>query len=397
MLTVGDPPLITDQSTNQTVVLGTAASFSVTTTGTDPLNYQWSHEGSDLLDATNATLTIPSAQLTDAGNYAVRISNLFGTQTSSNALLTVGILPSVTIQPTNVAIAIGSNITFSITAEGTAPLTFQWTFDETNIIVDATNSTLVLTNVQLTNAGEYPVQVSNAFGADQSSNALLTVGDPPLITDQSTNQTVVLGTAASFSVTTTGTDPLNYQWSHEGSDLLDATNATLTIPSAQLTDAGNYAVRISNLFGTQTSSNALLTVGILPSVTIQPTNVAIAIGSNITFSITAEGTAPLTFQWTFDETNIIVDATNSTLVLTNVQLTNAGEYPVQVSNAFGADQSSNALLTVGDPPLITDQSTNQTVVLGTAASFSVTTTGTDPLNYQWSHEGSDLLTQRTRP
>ena len=388
VLTVGDPPLITDQPANQTVVLGTPASFTVTVTGTEPLNFQWAHEGIDVPDATNATLSIPSAQTIDAGNYTVRIFNLFGTQTSSNALLTVGLLPVVTMQPTNFAVAVGGDATFSVTADGTAPLAFQWTFNGTNVM-DATNSTLMLTNVQMTDAGEYAVQVYNAFGMDQSSNAVLTVGDPPLITGQPANQTVVLGTPASFTVAASGTEPLNFQWAHEGIDVPDATNATLSIPSAQTIDAGNYTVRTFNLFGTQTSSNALLTVGLLPVVTAQPTNVVVAVGGDATFTVTADGTAPLAFRWTFNGTNVM-DATNSTLMLTNVQMTDEGEYAVQVFNAFGMDQSSNAVLTVGDPPLITGQPANQTVVLGTPASFTVIATGTGPLNFQWSHEGTDL-------
>jgi uncharacterized repeat protein (TIGR01451 family) len=391
VLLVGDPPLITGQPANQTVVLGASASFTVTASGTEPLNYQWSHEGADLTDATNATLTITNSQLGDAGNYVVRVVNLFGTQTSSNALLTVGILPSVTTQPTNVAVALGGDATFTITANGTAPLSYQWSFNGTNVI-DATNSVLTLTNVQTTNAGDYAVQVSNAFGTDQSSNAVLVVGDPPLITSQPANQTIVLGAPAAFTVTATGSDSLEYQWSHEGADLTAETNATLTIPSVQLNDDGNYAVRVFNLFGTQTSSNALLTVGILPSVTTQPTNFAVAVGGDATFIITAEGTAPLSYQWSFNGTNVM-DATNSMLMLTNVQTTNAGDYAVQVSNAFGTDQSSNAVLVVGDPPLITSQPANQAVVLGTATSFTVTATGTDLLNYQWSHEGVDLTSE----
>jgi len=388
VLSVGDPPLITGQPVDQTVVLGTPALFTVTATGTESLEYQWSHEGNDLPDATNATLTIPSSQPDDAGNYAVRVFNLFGTQTSSNALLTVVILPSVTTQPTNVAVAVGGDATFSVQADGTAPLNYQWSFNGTNVM-DATNSTLTLTNVQTADAGDYAVQVFNLFGTEQSSNAVMSVGDPPLINGQPAGRTVVLGTPALFTVTATGTEPLEYQWSHEGNDLPEATNATLTIPSSQLDDAGIYAVRVFNLFGTQTSSNALLTVGILPSVTTQPTNIAVAVSGDATFSVQADGTAPLNYQWSFDGTNI-TDATNSTLMLTNVQMTDAGDYAVQVFNLFGTEQSSNAVLSVGDPPLITGQPAGQTVVLGTPALFTVTATGTEPLEYQWSHEGNDL-------
>ncbi len=66
------------------------------------------------------------------------------------------------------------------------------------------------------------------------------------------------------------------------------------------------------------------------------------------FSVSASGTQPLSYQWTFDTTNIAA-GTNATLVLNNVQLTNAGIYAVVVSNLVGSVLSSNATLTVLAP------------------------------------------------
>ena len=232
--------------------------------------------------------------------------------------------PAILSQPTGSILTNGAAVALSVVADGTLPLAYQWTLNGTNVL-DATNSTFILTNAQVTDVGDYAVQVFNTFGMEQSSNAVLTVGDAPLITDQPTNQTIVLGTAASFTVTATGTQPLNYEWSLNGTNLPDATNATLIITNAQPSDAGDYSVRVFNLFGSQTSSNATLSAGLAATVTMQPTNLILAAGSNAIFVVEAAGTAPLTFQWTFDETNIVVDATNSTLVLTNVQLTNAGD------------------------------------------------------------------------
>ena len=72
----------------------------------------------------------------------------------------------------------------------------------------------------------------------------------------------------------------------------------------------------------------------------------------------AEGTPPLSYQWSFNGTNLL-DATNSVLVITNVQLTDAGNYAVEVSNVFGSEQSSNAVLVVGEPPAIVAQPADQ--------------------------------------
>jgi uncharacterized repeat protein (TIGR01451 family) len=347
VLSVGEPPTIVVQPTNQTARLGAAAGWEVVAAGTAPLSYQWSFNGTNLLDATNSLLVIPNAQLSDAGSYAVQVSNAFGSENSSNALLTIGLPPAIVIQPANLAVAVGGVATFSMVAAGTAPLSYQWSFNGTNLL-EATNSLLVLTNVQLSDAGSYAVEVANGFGSEESSNAVLSVGEPPTIVVQSTNQTVRLGDTAVLEVVADGTAPLSYQWSFNGTNLLEATNSLLVIPNAQLSDAGSYAVQVSNAFGSENSSNALLTIGLPPAIVIQPANLAVAVGGVATFSMVAEGSAPLSYQWSFKGTNLL-NATNNSLVLTNVQLSAAGNYAVGVSNAFGSAQSSNAVLEVDVP------------------------------------------------
>jgi hypothetical protein len=74
----------------------------------------------------------------------------------------------------NQTVTAGSTATFSVAASGTPPLSYQWGFDGTNI-AGATNTFLTLTNVQLSQAGNYSVLVTNAYGSILSSNALLTV------------------------------------------------------------------------------------------------------------------------------------------------------------------------------------------------------------------------------
>lgn len=82
-------PQITAQPTNQTVSVGGAASFSVSASGTAPLNYQWCFNGTSILDTTDSAYTRTNAQRYHAGSYSVVITNSAGTISSSNALLTV--------------------------------------------------------------------------------------------------------------------------------------------------------------------------------------------------------------------------------------------------------------------------------------------------------------------
>src|SRR5208283_4392280 len=85
----GTPPVITSQPTNQTVAVGGTANFSVAASGTLPLSYQWSCNTTNLAGATNPTLTLTNVQFSQAGNYAVQITNTYGSAISSNAVLMI--------------------------------------------------------------------------------------------------------------------------------------------------------------------------------------------------------------------------------------------------------------------------------------------------------------------
>src|SRR5215212_3755521 len=81
------PPNITQQPTNQAVISGAPASFSVIADGTPPLSYTWMRNGFILPGATNDMLLFPSVSFTQAGVYSVTVTNLQGSLTSTSAFL----------------------------------------------------------------------------------------------------------------------------------------------------------------------------------------------------------------------------------------------------------------------------------------------------------------------
>jgi hypothetical protein len=130
-------------------------------------------------------LTITGAQTNNSDTYAVVITNSLGSVTSSNAVLTVtNVPPAIVVQPTNQTVGVGSTVILAVTATGTEPLSYQWQVDGTNLLVDggqiegATSNVLTISNVQLTNNGNYTVIVTNVAGSVISSNAVLTVALP---------------------------------------------------------------------------------------------------------------------------------------------------------------------------------------------------------------------------
>lgn len=171
-------------------------------------------------------------------------------------------------QPTNQTVDVGGTATFSVIADGAQPLSYQWSFLNfygSTKIVGATNATLTLFNVQTNQAGSYFVQVANVRGPINSTNAMLTVNTPPSITTQPASCTNFAGTTANFTVTVSGGLPMSYQWSFNGTNIAGATNSALALLNVQSSQAGNYAVLVSNHLGFALSSNALLTVKPVPA------------------------------------------------------------------------------------------------------------------------------------
>ncbi|MBU6400032.1 MAG: immunoglobulin domain-containing protein, partial [Verrucomicrobia bacterium] len=387
-LAVNTPPTITAQPQSQTVNPGSTVSFGVTAAGTGPLSYQWWFNGAPLAGASSATLTLNNVQSAQAGSYSVMVTNLAGSVTSTPATLTVNVPPAITAQPLDQTAVQGGTATFSVTATGSGPLSYQWRFNGMNV-AGATNAALALMNLQAAQAGDYSVVVANAAGAVASSIATLTVIGLPTITAQPQSQTVNPGSTVSFGVTAAGTGPLGYQWLFNGAPLAGASSATLTLNSVQSAQAGSYSVVVTNLAGSVTSAPATLAVNAPPTITAQPQSQTVNPGSTVSFGVTAAGTGPLGYQWLFNGAPL-AGASSATLTLNNVQSAQAGSYSVVVTNVAGSVTSVPATLAVNTPPTITAQPQSQTVNPGSAVSFGVTAVGTGPLGYQWLFNGAPL-------
>jgi Concanavalin A-like lectin/glucanases superfamily/Immunoglobulin domain/Immunoglobulin I-set domain len=195
------------------------------------------------------------------------VAAIYGAGSAGKCFAPTG--PAIFAQPTNQTVVVGQTAVFSVSAMGTPPLSYQWMFNTTNI-AGATNASLVLNNVQLTNAGSYSVMVSNLVDSVPSSNAMLTVLAPANIVSQPTNEAVYVGGTASFTVTASGTSPLSYHWNFNQTNIANATNAILVLTNVQPSQAGNYAVLVTNLVNSAVSSNALLTVNLLPTLGVMP-------------------------------------------------------------------------------------------------------------------------------
>ena len=216
-------------------------------------------------------------------SYAVTNYDLAsGLGTPNGASLINALAPSSApyfiTQPVGQTATNGSSVVFSASAGGQTPLSYRWLFNGTNLPAGAnvsgtTSNVLTLSSVITANAGSYSLMVTNNYGSATSSVATLTVTSPPSFTTQPADQALVAGGPAVFSATVAGASPLTYQWRLNGSNLGNggnvsgATSNVLAFTSLTAADAGGYSLVAMNVYGSVTSSIAILTVLLPPTIT----------------------------------------------------------------------------------------------------------------------------------
>jgi len=183
-------------------------------------------------------------------------------------------LLGIIVQPQSRLVNAGSNVLFSVTAGGTAPIYYQWRYNGV-AIAGANSSTFTVWNAYPSVAGSYSIVLTNVGGSVTSQVASLTVNSAPWIISHPTNRVVGLGNNPTFSVVAGGTAPLFYQWRLNGTNVAGKTNSSLTV-TAVATNLGNYSVLVSNMAGTVISSEANLSVVLVNKVIVDGSNPEIA-------------------------------------------------------------------------------------------------------------------------
>jgi hypothetical protein len=169
------------------------------------------------------------------------------------------VAPIITRQPQDTSVSVGTIGTLSVSAAGTAPLTYRWQRNGVNVL-GGTSAVLNVYNAQPNNSSSYRVWVSNAAGTICSQPATLTVLQAPVITGQPAGMTVSVGSAATLQVKAAGTAPLSYQWYLNSLVVAGATASTLPLAPVDASQAGIYQVVVTNSVGMVASAPAELKV-----------------------------------------------------------------------------------------------------------------------------------------
>ena len=263
--------------------------------------------------------------------------------------------PVITVQPVSRYSVSTGKAVFQVMAAGRPPLSYQWQRDGADI-VGATNSMLVLANLQPADAGTYSVLVSNSLGFVSSVNtALPPAWQRPFILSQPPGQSVLCHEDAIFQVDAIGTKPLSYQWHFEGVAIVGGTNPVLVLDNVITGQAGGYSVVVTNVYSAATSQVASLTVlGVSPLIT----SPLVAAGKQgVVFNYTITGLhEPTSFSASPLPFGLGVDPTTGEIQGTPVD---SGTFDVTLGTAnLCASASTNLTLTItSSVPMITSSLT----------------------------------------
>ncbi len=282
VLTVQFAPAFTTAPANLTVNGGDTATFTVATSGNPAPTLQWqvSTDGGgnftnvilsgNIIGNTSTTLILLNTPLSANGDqFRCVATNSVAATNSTAAVLTVNTPPTITVQPTVPAHVNGlTPLALSVTVTGTNPIAYQW-MQNGVAIPGATSSTYIVLAANATNSGNYSVLVSNVGGNVTSiTTPTVTVAMKPVVGNLKalTKNPVKRGTAAQFLVTAYGVQPVSYQWLKNGKRMVNngrisgANGLELTIAHTNITDVGNYSVKVTNTLGSITSATLPLAI-----------------------------------------------------------------------------------------------------------------------------------------
>ena len=394
-------PFVVAQPQSLSLFVGATASFNVLPAGNPAPGCQWQFNGVNIPGATNRTLVLTNIQLTNAGSYSASIANSQGSTNSAPALLTVYSTGSCLPPPSGIvswwggdgsandgvglnqgALAGGAGY-----APGKAGVAFAFTNgngyvtipDRPNQALGANDFTIELW-AQFTSLGGSRAFISKDEGSGATRKWIFWLNNGQL--------QFLFGQASSITVGSGAFTPILNRWHHvavtrlgsvfsfyvdgvlnsvaqstaaiptvsapltigqaEGTYFMGGLEDEVTIYSRALGAAELQAIYQADAAGKCRSQTS-------PAILTQPKDQTVYVGGNTSLGVLAYGNPAPAYQWLLNGTNL-PNATNSILVLTNLQVLQGGTYSVQVSNALGNTNSSGALLTVYVPTCSTPSS-----------------------------------------
>jgi Secretion system C-terminal sorting domain len=254
------------------------------------------------------------------------------------------------------------------------------TLSGTGVVTSPSSPTSSVTALTVGSSSVFQWTVTNG-ACTSSSNVTIASNAPVTITTQPVSSTTLCtGNTFNLNVVATGSGALTYQWKKGTSNASGVSTASsYSKASVVFGDQDNYAVDVSNVCGTVTSSLAQLTVQNL-AISTQPFSQTVCPGVNVTFSVVASGPS-IAYQWKKNNADLFSQNASS-LMLSSVSATDAASYTVLVSGCSNSILSDAATLALSVCTGTVEESTTNRFRIypnPTASIVHITGFGQDPI------------------
>ena len=427
----GNEVQITSQPQDTSAAIGRTVRFTVE--ASNATEYQWQidrNDGKGFKDqaessiwkgTTTNSFSFASATARAGFKFRVVVRNATSEAISNEVMFTIGAPPTIITQPADQVAPLGQPVTFTVAADDATE--YQWQIDrndgkgfkdqaESSIWKGTTTDTMTFTCATVRADFKYRVVVKNSSGEVISNEASLTIGtigNPPTIVTQPADQIAPLGQPVTFTVA--ADDATAYQWQidrNDGKGFKDqaessiwkgTTTDTMTFTCATVRADFKYRVVVKNSSGEVISNEVSLTIGTIgdpPTIVTQPADQVAPLGQPVTFTVAADDATA--YQWQIDrndgkgfkdqaESSIWKGTTTDTMTFTSATVRAGFKYRVVVKNSNGEVISNEVSFTIGAPPTIITQPTDQMAAIGQPVTFTVV--ADDATEYQWQIDRND--------
>lgn len=394
VLTILSPPVIQAGPEPFTADAGQSAFFSVAATGSPVLAYQWKKDGVAIPGATSADLVTAATTATDDGAvFSVTVSNQAGSVEAS-ATLTVRHAPAITVQPSGTTVSEGTVPVFTVTAGGTAPLSYQWQKNGADIPGAASATYAAPAAYAPDDSASYRVRVTNPLGSVLSEPALLRVLYRPMfVYPQYSGLSAGFGNLFRFEVLANGNPTPTYRWTSTNPAFTgpDASGrrVEVPVPSVPMMTYHSYHITASNSQGSDYNSVAVMNQQGPAAFRITPAASGVTAGQSLT--LTAQAVPSMSLQW---ERNgqPVPGATSATLIIASASAADAGTYRLVATHDgyYYSVLSDSATVAFHTLPVLGNMPDTVYSFTGEPVTFHASATGNPAPAFQWRRDGADI-------
>ncbi|NIA04116.1 MAG: T9SS type A sorting domain-containing protein [Nitrospiraceae bacterium] len=378
-LHISDKTNITTDPSDVEVCESSSATFTVVSDG-ESLTYQWQKDGGDITGATSASYTIANVTNADKGKYRCIVNGGCQSDTSLKARLMVKdtvILINEDFEELDAGTTPPANWSRNQGNPSSSDDAYGWEFGTASDVKSSNFDVPDHTKMACSNDDKHTssnfmstthndasedslltfvVDLSSYEKANLTFDAYFKATDNSDASDNSTAH-VNISTDGGATWTSVHNIPSDEAWEKQTVDLTSYVGESNVMIGFSHDDNGDQAD------GTQVAAFGFAIDNVLlqacsplackePLVTTQPNSQEVSEGDDVTFTMDADGSADLTYQWQKDGADIS-GATDSTYTISGVTTSDAGDYTCVVTNGCGTDTTSIATLKVNVTTIIT--------------------------------------------